>query len=241
VAAETATPTEPVEEPEAPGAQEARETQEWTIAASPTDRRDHAADTFAPAEPAAAPEVRVPADAPPLGVGPAADEESGDGHGDEPLDYAAETEPEADDPFDEGGSDDNWPTQYADLPLARLERWHSRRGPEGARVDVVDARAAVRAERAELRRVRAERDHYHAEVQDLRREVARLDRPWLDGEDEEENDTFRSPSPRRWPSRVLVLVLLAALLATGLEAGARFGLSTLDLLALLGDRIASLF
>ena len=89
-------------------------------------------------------------------------------------DYATETEPETDPDFDDSGA--NWPTQYADLPLARLERWHAKRGPEGAHADVVDARAAVGAERSELHRVRDERDHYHAEVQDLRREVARLDR-----------------------------------------------------------------
>jgi len=246
LAAEPATAPEPVEEPEAPDAPEAeaRETHEWTIAASPADRRDPPADglpdTFSAPVPAPAPETRVPADAPPLWGAPADEEEHGT-DGEEPLDYAAETEPDHDDPYDEGASDDHWPTQYADLPLARLERWHSRRGPEGARVDVVDARAAVRAERGELRRVREERDHYHAEVQDLRRDVARLDRPWLDSEDEEDDDAFGAPRPRRWPSRVLVLVLLVACLATGLEAGARFDLGTLELLALLGDRIASLF
>jgi ferric-dicitrate binding protein FerR (iron transport regulator) len=108
-------------------------------------------------------------------------------------------------------------------------------------VDVVDARAAVRAERAELQRVREERDHYHAEVQDLRRDVARLDRPWLDPEDEEEYDAPPAPRTRRRLPRVLVLILLVALLATGLEAGARLDLGALDLLALLGDGIASLF
>lgn len=142
-------------------------------------------------------------------------------------DYATETEPEIDPTFDDSGA--NWPTQYADLPLARLERWHSKRGPEGAHTDVVDARAAVRAERSELQRVREERDHYHSEVQDLRREVARLDRPFLDGRADRETGT----GPRRRPARLLLLVLLPAFLATGLEAGARFGVSALDVLTAL--------
>src|SRR5699024_4943118 len=142
-------------------------------------------------------------------------------------DYATETEPETDPDFDDSGA--NWPTQYADLPLARLERWHSKRGPEGAHTDVVDARAAVRAERCELHRVREERDHYHSEVQDLRREIARLDRPFLDGDEDGRGGT----ATRRWPIRLLVPVLMLAFLATGLEAGARFGISALDMLAAL--------
>ncbi|MGW8527315.1 hypothetical protein [Nocardiopsis sp. NPDC055824] len=242
------------EAPEVPEATETQEPPAWrepherTVAVPPAERRDLPADAPpedfappAPLEPVAAPELRAPADAPPLGVVAAADGENGNRGGNEPLDYAAETEPGFDDPFDEGPADDNWPTQYADLPLARLERWHSRRGPEGARVDVVDARAAVRAERAELQRVREERDHYHAEVQDLRRDVARLDRPWLDPEDEEEHDAPLAPRTRRRLPRVLVPILLVAFLATGLEAGARLDLGALDLLALLGDGIASLF
>ena len=150
-------------------------------------------------------------------------------------DYVTETEPEADPAFDDSGA--NWPTQYADLPLARLERWHAKRGPEGAHTDVVDARAAVRAERSELQRVREERDHYHSEVQDLRREIARLDRPFLDGHADRESGagagTGVGTGSRRWPARLLVLVLLLAFLATGLEAGARFGVSTLDVLTAL--------
>ncbi|CAL9388580.1 hypothetical protein SUDANB121_01217 [Nocardiopsis dassonvillei] len=142
-------------------------------------------------------------------------------------DYATETAPGSADPI---APEDNWPTQYADLPLDRLERWLTKYGPEEARIDLVDARAAVRAERSELRRVREERDHYHAELQDSRREVARLDRSWIDREDDDE-----PPAPaagrRRWPGRVLVLLLLFAFLATGLEAGARFGVGALDLLA----------
>ncbi|QVJ00467.1 hypothetical protein KGD82_17155 [Nocardiopsis eucommiae] len=67
--------------------EEPRET--WTIAAS-TDR----------------PEPRAPEDAPPLAVRPLPEQE--------PVDYAAETEPETDENLDD--SDDNWPTQYADLP-----------------------------------------------------------------------------------------------------------------------------
>ncbi|MFE3457017.1 hypothetical protein ACFXKD_05680 [Nocardiopsis aegyptia] len=167
----------------------------------------------APAQPA-----RTPAEAPPLPLTtePAAD-------------YAAETEPDLDD-TDETG-DDNWPTQYVDLPLSRLERWHAKRGPEGARIDIVDARAAVRAERAELQRVREERDLYHTEVQDLRRDIARLDRSWLDpaGEPAEPD----APATRRWPVRVLIALVMLALLATGLEAGARFGRGATDFLAAL--------
>lgn len=169
-------------------------------------------------EAALTPHGRAPEQAPPLMVA----------HDAAPTpDYATETEPETDPAFDDSGA--NWPTQYADLPLARLERWHSKRGPEGAYTDVVDARAAVRAERSELHRVREERDHYHSEVQDLRREIARLDRPFLDGHDDRGSGT----GTRRWPIRLLVLVLMSAFLATGLEAGARFGISALDMLAAL--------
>ncbi|NKY99334.1 hypothetical protein [Nocardiopsis alborubida] len=212
---------------------------EWTIAASPgtqgppSDRRTADPDPAPGPGLTDGPEDRAPADAPPLPVVPDAE---ADLPRRAPLDYAAETEPDPEQFPDEEASEDNWPTQYVDLPLTRLERWHHRHGPEGARIDVVDARAAVRAERAELQRVREERDHYHAEVQDLRREVARLDRPWLDRADGEE-DVPEAPRPRRWPSRVLVLVLLAAFLATGLEAGARFGLGAVDLFGLLGAAI----
>ena len=165
-----------------------------------------------------APHGRCPEQAPPLMVA----------HDAAPApDYAAETEPEIDPDFDDSGA--NWPAQYADLPLARLERWHSKRGPEGAHTDVVDARAAVRAERFELQRVREERDHYHAEVQDLRREVARLDRPFLDGYTDRETGT----GARRRSARLLVSVLLLAFLAIGLEAGARFGVGVLDMLTAL--------
>jgi hypothetical protein len=229
---ESAPPPESLHQPPAP-------TDEWTIAASPGTRGPSPDGGTADPDPAPGPgltdgpEDRAPADAPPLPVVP-------DPETDRPqpasLDYAAETEPDLEHFPDDEIPEDNWPTQYADLPLARLERWHSRHGPEGARIDIVDARAAVRAERAELQRVREERDHYHAEVQDLRREVARLDRPWLDRADEEE-DTPEAPRPRRWPSRALVLILLAAFLATGLEAGARFGLGTVDLFGLLGAAI----
>ncbi|WP_026118102.1 hypothetical protein [Nocardiopsis salina] len=166
----------------------------------------------------AAPQERPPAQAPPLMVAP---------DGAPSPDYAAETEPEADPDFDDSGA--NWPTQYADLPLSRLERWHAKRGPEGAHTDVVDARAAVRAERSELQHVRDERDHYHAEVQDLRREIARLDRPFLDGDDAPNS----ASGGRRWAARLLVAVLLVAFLATGLEAGARFGVGALDVLSAL--------
>ncbi|MFL1378613.1 hypothetical protein [Nocardiopsis protaetiae] len=164
---------------------------------------------------------RTPDEAPPLFSDPDSDPEPTAA-----PDYAAETAPEPSEHVDPG---DNWPTQYADLPLARLERWLTKYGPEEARVDLVDARAAVRAERSELQRVRDERDHYHAELQDSRREVARLDRSWIDREDDEE---LRATGPRRrrWPARVLVVLLLFAFLATGLEAGARFGVGALDLL-----------
>ncbi|WP_026126725.1 hypothetical protein [Nocardiopsis xinjiangensis] len=149
------------------------------------------------------------------------------------FDYVTETEPETDPAFHDSGA--NWPTQYADLPLSRLERWHAKRGPEGAHTDVVDARAAVRAERSELQRVREERDHYHSEVQDLRREIARIDRPFLDGHADQESGagTGGGTGTRRGPVRLLVFVLLLAFLATGLEAGARFGVSTLDVLTAL--------
>lgn len=182
------------------------------------------------------PEDRTPADAPPLPVVPDPvpdDAAAPDTSADPPPDYATEAEPGIDEVSTETAPEDNWPTQYADLPLSRLERWHSRHGPEGARVDIVDARAAVRAERAELQRVREERDHYHTELQELRREIARLDRSWLEGPGGD--DAPAGHRTRRWPARVLVLMLLAAFLATGLEAGARFGMGTLDLLgALLG-------
>lgn len=182
------------------------------------------------------PEDRAPADAPPLPVVPDTGSHGGTGEAPAPEpDYAAETEPGPADPLgrDSGG---NWPAHYVDLPLARLERWHAKRGPEGARVDVADARAAVRAERAELQRVREERDHYHAEVQELRRDVARLDRPWLDGSGGDEAP--EAPRSRRWPVRVLVAVVLVAFLAVGLEAGARFGVGVLDLFGTLAAGIA---
>ncbi|CAL9334831.1 hypothetical protein [Nocardiopsis dassonvillei] len=232
LARESAPPPESLHQPPAP-------TDEWTIAASPRTRGPSPDRGTADPDPAPGPgltdgpEDRAPADAPPLPVVP--DQET-DPPQSAPLDYAAETEPDLEHFPDDEVPEDNWPTQYADLPLARLERWHSRHGPEGARIDIVDARAAVRAERAELQRVREERDYYHAEVQDLRREVARLDRPWLDRADEEE-DAPEAPRPRRWPSRALALILLAAFLATGLEAGARFGLGALDLFGLLGAAI----
>lgn len=172
-------------------------------------------------EPLFAEPARSPSDAPALGLdgGPVPKPPA--------PDYASETEPTLGESFAEDNND-NWPTQYADLPLARLERWHVKRGPEGARVDIVDARAAVRAERAELRRVREERDHYHTEVQDLRREVARLDRPFLDS-DEEVSET----RTRKWPARMLVPLLLIALFATGLEVGARFDTGATDLISLI--------
>ncbi|MFI6576388.1 hypothetical protein ACIBFB_11335 [Nocardiopsis sp. NPDC050513] len=154
----------------------------------------------------------APEEAPPLGLAP---------------DYATETALDPDEVAVDADPGDNWPTQYADLPLARLERWHTRRGPEAARVDVVDARAAVRAERAELQRVRGERDRYHAEVQDLRRDVARLDRSWLDTD----RDEPAAEPPRRRRTWVPVLLLVVALVV-GLEAGARSGVGVVDLLAL---------
>src|SRR5699024_3840003 len=147
-----------------------------------------------------------------------------------PPDYASETEPVLGEPVADH-DDDNWPTQYADLPLARLERWHVKRGPEEARVDIIDARAAVRAERAELRRVREERDHYHTELQDLRREVARLDRPFL-YPDEEVSRTGAG----RWPARLFVFLLLLVFLGLGLEAGSRFDTGAMDLFPTTFDR-----
>ncbi|GAB2500567.1 hypothetical protein [Nocardiopsis aegyptia] len=198
-----------------------------SAADAPSDRREEAwpgaatppADDARDEPPIPDPPARTPAEAPPLPLTtePAAD-------------YAAETEPDLDD-TDETGGDDNWPTQYVDLPLSRLERWHAKRGPEGARIDIVDARAAVRAERAELQRVREERDLYHTEVQDLRRDIARLDRSWLDPAAEPSEPD--APATRRWPVRVLVALVMLALFATGLEAGARFGRGTTDLLAAL--------
>ncbi|MEU3018292.1 hypothetical protein ABZ635_12950 [Nocardiopsis sp. NPDC007018] len=172
-----------------------------------------------PRAPLTAPsETRAPEEAPPLGVRTVGD------HGTD--DYAAETEPEPDEDVD--APEDNWPTQYVDLPLSRLERWHAKRGPEGARVDIVDARAAVRAERAELQRVRDERDRYHTEVQDLRREIVRLDQSWIDTEPLDE-----APAPRRrWPLVLLALALLALALVAGLEVGSATGSGVLGLLAL---------
>ncbi|WP_239646186.1 hypothetical protein [Nocardiopsis valliformis] len=193
----------------------------WTISAStPPEAPDEE-----PSAPAPLPETRTPADAPPLAVLTLAETE--------PPDYEAETEPDTDE-FPED-SDDNWPTQYVDLPLSRLERWHSKRGPEGAYTDVVDARAAVRAERSELQRVRDERDHYHTEVQELRREIARLDQSWIDSESTSDTPERR----RRWPRVLLLLVLFAAVFAVGLQIGAGTGLDTLGLLALLTSPLTS--
>ena len=168
------------------------------------------------------PEGRVPADAPPLAVLDAATE-TVVGEGEEPLDYAAETEPEAGEGYSD--SDDNWPTHYVDLPLARLERWHRRRGPEGARTDVADARAAIRAERAELGRVRGERDHYHSEVQELRREIARLDQSWIDAD-----PAAARRRSRRLPRYLLLALLFVVIFAGGMETGARTDTGVLDLL-----------
>ena len=215
-------PTEPVTDPGAgepldpPPTPEPGETR--TISAStPPEAPD--------GEPPATSRTRAPADAPPPAVLTTAEEE--------PPDYAAETEPDSDE-FTED-SDDNWPTHYVDLPLSRLERWHYKRGPEGAYADVVDARAAVRAERAELQRVRDERDHYHAEVQELRREIARLDQSWIDPAPASDNPERR----RRWPRVLLLLVLFAAVFAAGLQIGAGTGLDTLGLLSLLTSPLTS--
>ncbi|OOC53427.1 MULTISPECIES: hypothetical protein [Nocardiopsis] len=238
----TEPPPESLEPQEPPRPQD-----EWTVAASPVPpetpgRSDGVPEPSKGPDLTDGPEDRTPADAPPLPVVPGTGAggvgaTAGTGTAAEaPSDYAAETEPEPGEALGEEDSDNNWPTQYVDLPLSRLERWHSRHGPEGARVDVVDVRAAVRAERAELQRVREERDHYHAEVQELRREVARLERPWLEGPGED-GDASEASRSRRWPAPALVLILLAAFLATGLEAGARFGLGTTDLLGLLAARI----
>ncbi|WP_051061310.1 hypothetical protein [Nocardiopsis prasina] len=175
----------------------------WTVSASMSAPEPVRADR---------PEPRSPEDAPPLALP-------------ETPDYAAETVPEPDEDFD--APDDNWPTQYADLPLSRLERWHSKRGPEGAHTDVVDARAAVRAERAELQRVRDERDHYHTEVQDLRREIARLDQSWIDAQPFSETPERK----RRWPLILIVLGLAVAALVIGLEVGSSTGTGLLDLLS----------
>ncbi|MFC9939835.1 hypothetical protein [Nocardiopsis alba] len=145
-----------------------------------------------------------------------------------PPNYEAETAPEVDE--DHTDPDDNWPTHYIDLPLARLERWHRRRGPEGARTDVADVHAAVRAERSELDRVRSERDHYHVEVQELRRENARLDRSWIETDADEEPARPR----RRGALRILfLLLLLAAALAIGVEVGARVEGGVLGLLGMI--------
>ncbi|MFD7367520.1 hypothetical protein ACFV4I_14790 [Nocardiopsis alba] len=145
-----------------------------------------------------------------------------------PPNYEAETAPEVDE--DHTDPDDNWPTHYIDLPLARLERWHRRRGPEGARTDVADVHAAVRAERSELDRVRSERDHYHVEVQELRRENARLDRSWIETDADEEPARPR----RRGALRILfLLLLLTAALAIGVEVGARVEGGVLGLLGMI--------
>lgn len=208
----------------------------WTIGASPgstaAENPDPAPEPDLPEpepldtapEPHATdhPEGRTPADAPPL---PVLAEATGTAAGadDEPLDYAAETEPEVGEGYSD--SDDNWPTHYVDLPLARLERWHRRRGPEGARTDVADVRAAVRAERAELGRVRGERDHYHSEVQELRREIARLDQSWIDAD-----PAAARGRGRRRPRYLLLLLVLLVVFGAGLEAGARTETGVLDLL-----------
>ncbi|GAB3721051.1 hypothetical protein [Nocardiopsis oceani] len=219
--AEPAEPLEPPEPPESPEPPEPPETFSSTEPPAPPEPPE-------PLDPPRTnhPKARTPADAPPLPVITAAeeaeDEEETDAEG--PPDYAAETVPGADEASDD--PDDNWPTQYVDLPLSRLERWHARRGPEGAYTDVIDARAAVRAERAELQRVREERDHYHAEVQELRREIARLDQSWIDTE-----PGYDTPNrSRRWPLVLLVLVLIAGALVLGLEIGSRTGRDTLDIL-----------
>mgnify|MGYP001209298369 CR=1 FL=1 len=161
-------------------------------------------------------EGRSPTDAPPLPV-LSVTEDAG------VLDYVAETEPGVNEEHTD--PDDNWPTHYVDLPLARLARWHDRHGPEGARTDVADARAAIRAERAELDRVRGERDHYHAEVQELRRTIARLDQSWIDAD-----PAAARRSPRRLPGYLLLSLLLIVVFAIGLEVGARTGTGALDLL-----------
>lgn len=178
-----------------------------------------------PESPALLPQTRTPADAPPLPVLDTPEEEH--------PDYATETEPGAGEAAED--PDDNWPTQYVDLPLSRLERWHAKRGPAGAHEDVVDARAAVRAERAELQRVRAERDHYHAEVQELRREIARLDQSWI----EAESASATPGRGRRWPVILLALVLLAVVFAAGMEVGARTDQGVLELLAGLARPLTS--
>ncbi|MFW6640908.1 hypothetical protein ACOALZ_12805 [Nocardiopsis algeriensis] len=86
---------------------------------------------------------------------------------------------------------------------------------------------------AELWRIREERDRYHAELQGLRRELARLDRPWPDLDGEEPG---AEPAPRRWPGRLAAALLALVLLGVGLEIGARSGTGALDLLGMLGDR-----
>ena len=195
----------------------------WTIGASPGSSAAEPLDPEPEPEPLDHPEGRTPADAPPLPVLTEATEPAEEGKDGEPLDYAAETEPE----LGEGhtDSDDNWPTHYVDLPLARLERWHGRRGPEGARTDVADVRAAIRAERAELGRVRGERDHYHSEVQELRREIARLDQSWIDAD-----PAGARRRSRRLPRYLLLLLLLVVVFAVGMETGARTDTGVLDLL-----------
>ncbi|MBR8743507.1 hypothetical protein DSY14_17490, partial [Nocardiopsis sp. MG754419] len=176
----------------------------------PAPRNDP--DTSDRPEPRDRPQGRSPADAPPLAVRA----ESGGEQRETTLDYAAETEPDTEDTYID--AEDNWPTHYVDLPLARLERWHERHGPEGARTDIADVRAAVRAERNELGRVRGERDHYHSEVQDLRREIARLDQSWIDADPENARRGSRRP-----PRYLLLFLLVLVAFVVGLETGARTG------------------
>ncbi|SIO86527.1 predicted protein [Nocardiopsis sp. JB363] len=90
---------------------------------------------------------------------------------------------------------------------------------------MADVRAAVRAERAELGRVRGERDHYHSEVQELRREIARLDQSWIDAD-----PAGARRRSRRWPRYLLLLLLCVVVFAVGLETGARTDTGVLDLL-----------
>ena len=185
---------------------------------------EHSTSSSAPTE-AQAPtpldsvEGRTPADAPPLPVLSTTEET-------EALDYAAETEPGVDEEHTD--PEDNWPTHYVDLPLARLARWHDRHGPEGARTDVADARAGIRAERAELDRVRGERDQYHAEVQELRRKIARLDQSWIDAD-----PAAAGRGSRRLPRYLLPVLFLIVVFVVGLEVGARTGTGALDLLRII--------
>ena len=191
--------------------------------AAPPPPEEHPEPTSSPPrieDPLDHPESRTPADAPPLPLHQVFEE-----HPDQApiLDYATETEPDTDEEY--LAPDDDWPTHYVDLPLARLERWHIRHGPEGARTDVADVHAAVRAERAELGRVRGERDHYHAEVQELRREIARLDQSWIDADPA----GGRRGSGRRL-RLLLVTLLLLVVFVVGLEIGAHTGTGAVDLL-----------